>query len=379
MSKTIAIPKETRIEETRVAITPDGAKKLRALGYKVKVQKNAGIKAGFSNPEYLFSNAEIIEEVPSLLAAANIVLPLKRPAAEIEKQTIATLVPEALIVGFLDPYFQKGKHLHFYQKQKVTAFAFELLPNLPETQLFDPMAHMSQITGEVVLDDYIENYNENLEGKKILIIGLGNVGLSCAKYAWEKKAKVTTITRSDRYRNLVAKQGGRFLKIEGNAESKKREFVEKILLTNFFDLVVCSARIRCQLAPLLISKSALLKLQKKVIIYDLAASLGGNCEASQYGKNTSCGGADVRSKTGYPTSRPKEASERYSSCVIEFLKHLSRDSDDSITQLCLESCAVCNGMVNPILGLNENYQINDGIKFRDRLLEWHSNYLKTWQ
>lgn len=236
---------------------------------------------------------------------------------------------------------------------------------------------MSQITGEVVLDDYIENYNENLEGKNILIVGLGNVGLSCAKYAWEKKAKVTTITRSDRYRNLAAKQGWRFLQIEGNTQSKQREFVEKILLKNPFDLVICSARIRCQLAPLLISKSALLKLQKKVIIYDLAASLGGNCEACQYGKNVSCEGVDVRSKTGYPTSRPKEASERYSNCAIDFLQHLSRDSDDSITQLCLESCAVCNGMINPILGLNESCQINDAIKFRDRLLKWHQNYLKT--
>ncbi|HUY68482.1 MAG TPA: NAD(P)(+) transhydrogenase (Re/Si-specific) subunit alpha, partial [Alphaproteobacteria bacterium] len=126
----IAIPKERRSFEKRVAASPDTVKKYRALGYDVAVEAGAGVDAAFHDEQFAQAGAQIAPDAGMALRDADIILKVQRPMNAGEGlNEIGFLKPGALLIGMLNPYAARGD-LDLYARGQVTAMAMELVPRI---------------------------------------------------------------------------------------------------------------------------------------------------------------------------------------------------------------------------------------------------------
>lgn len=372
MKKNILILRETRKNETRVAITPDKIKVLNNLGCRTFVERNAGEKSGYSNREYEINGAIIIDR-NSFNQDINIVLQVKRPQENIEAEIINNLPSQSVIIGFLDPQISSTHHIKQYAQKKITTFAWELLPQNIETASFDATSKMSRITGEIVVEDFNKTCQGSLQNKNVLVLGIGNAGLAAVKHAVDHKAFVTGVSTSKLYAKTLKSWGCNFIQLKSsinnnsksqNIEEYKQQIKHLLLQAKLpYDVVICCARYRNHKAPLLISSKTISSLRHKTIFYDLTASSGGNCEDNQYGKTVTIGRSEIRSLTGYPQKKPQLSSSLYADCMVDFVSYLllnknHKDYEDA-RNLCLKSCLTHNGLINPIISDTSRYSFFD--------------------
>ena len=302
---------------------------------------------------------------------------VKRPQENIEAKIVNNLAPQSLIIGFLDPQISSINHIKKYQRNKLTTFAWELLPQNIETISFDATSKMSRITGEIIVEEFI-NTDRNLQNKTVLVIGIGNAGLAAIKHAVDNKALVTGVSTSKRYKKIIESWGCHFIQLKSSDDSSKnikqhQQQIKSLLLNAkpSFDLIVCCARYRGQKAPMLISTETLMSLKKRTVFYDLTASSGGNCEGNQYGKTVTIGKAEIRSFTGYPQKKPRVSSCLYAQCMSELLSLvLSKNNDrlDYINKLYNKSYLTHKGLINPMI-----FDAQNSDDFACKLQQW-SNY-----
>ena len=121
----LAVLKERRPAETRVAATPETVKKYRGLGLTVAVETGAGVASGIPDPAFTEAGAEVVPDAAAALNGANIVLKVRAPlgAGEGEVDEVALLPRGALLIGQLGT-----EHANAYAERGVDAAAMELLP-----------------------------------------------------------------------------------------------------------------------------------------------------------------------------------------------------------------------------------------------------------
>src|SRR5262245_4988569 len=153
----LAILKERRAGEARVAATPDAVKRLKGLGLDVVVESGAG--AGTSIPDQAFAEAgaAIAPDAPAAAGDADIVLKVQRPqSAEEGNDEVALLKPGAVLVGLLAPY-QNREQVAAYASRGVAAFAMELVPRISRAQSMDVLSSQANLAGyKAVLDAAVE-------------------------------------------------------------------------------------------------------------------------------------------------------------------------------------------------------------------------------
>src|SRR5471030_1205556 len=132
----IAIPKERRAHEGRVAATPDTAKRMIALGLEVVVEAGAGAGASFPDSAYAAMGAAIAPDAAATLAGADIVLKVQRPMLDGGANELAGMKPGAVLIGMLQP-LQHPDEVAAYAKAGLTAFAMELIPRITRAQSMD--------------------------------------------------------------------------------------------------------------------------------------------------------------------------------------------------------------------------------------------------
>src|SRR5580692_753509 len=119
----IAIPKERRSYEKRVAATPDMVKKYRALGYDVIVEAGAGAEAATPDDHYVVAGAQVIPDAALTLRDADIVLKVQRPMNEGEgRNEMGLIKPGAVLIAMLNPYAARGD-LNAYARGNITALS----------------------------------------------------------------------------------------------------------------------------------------------------------------------------------------------------------------------------------------------------------------
>ena len=374
MKKNILILRETRKNETRVAITPFEVKALNDLGCRTFVERNAGEKSGYSDMDYEINGAKIIDRNSFYqdIQDIDIVLQVKRPQENIEAEIINNLSTKSVVIGFLDPQISSTNHIKQYAQKKITTFAWELLPQNIETASFDATAKMSRITGEIVVEDFNKTCQGGLQNKNVLVIGIGNAGLAAIKHAVDHKAFVTGVSTSKRYAKTLKSWGCDFIQLKSsdhnnsksqNIEEYKQQINCLLLQAKSpFDVVICCARYRNHKAPILISSETINALKHKTVFYDLTASSGGNCENNQYGKTVTLGKSEIRSLTGYPQRKPQLSSSLYADCMVDFVSYLLSKNDNGsndVRNLCLKSCLTHNGLINPIISETSKYSFFD--------------------
>ncbi|HYF85209.1 MAG TPA: NAD(P)(+) transhydrogenase (Re/Si-specific) subunit alpha, partial [Azospirillum sp.] len=184
----VAIPKERRAGELRVAASPETVKKLKGLGLDVVVESGAGLGSSLPDAAYEAAGAAIAADAASALADADIVLKVQRPliAAEGGEDELALMRRGTLLFAILNPYNSRD-HVKAYADAGVNAFAMEFMPRITRAQVMDVLSSQANLAGYKAVVDAASEYGRafpmmmtaagTVPPARAFIMGVGVAGL----------------------------------------------------------------------------------------------------------------------------------------------------------------------------------------------------------
>jgi len=355
----IAVPKETAAGETRVALTPDAAKRLIGKGAAVRVEAGAGLAAGFPDAAYQAVGCEVADRSQAL--AGDIVLAVQAPAQP------ESVREGAVIVGAFQPLTSPAV-VKAFAARKLTAFSLELLPRITRAQSMDILSSMSTVAGykAVLLAGgasgkffpMLVTAAGTIAPARVFVLGAGVAGLQAIATARRLGAIVEAFDVRPAVKEQVESLGAKFvaadmsdLASEGEGgyakemsdEQHKRELELIHGRVKETDVVITTALIPGKPAPRLITASMVQDMKPGSVIVDLAAEMGGNCELTQKGTDVVRHGVTIIGRTNLPASMPYHASQMYARNLTAFLALLmGKDgtltldfADEIITGTCI--------------------------------------------
>ncbi len=372
----IAIPKERRAHEARVAATPETVKRYVSLGFDVVVEKGAGAGAQISDGAYTEAGASIAKTAAAAVGDADIVLRVQQPmTADEGDDEIALMKDGAIVIGVMNP-FADPKALDAYADKDLAVFGLEFVPRISRAQNMDVLSSQANLAGyKAVLE------GANLFGRampmmmtaagrinpaKVFVMGAGVAGLQAIATAKRLGAVVSATDVRPVAKEQVESLGGTFVMVESEetaqAETsggyakemsddyKKRqaELVAETIAKQ--DIVITTALIPGRPAPELISAAMVKSMAAGSVIVDLAAEQGGNCALTEPGKTIKKHGVTIVGTINTPSTIAVDASALYSRNVMNFLtplvdqetKQLAIDWEDEIVA---GTCLTRNGQV----------------------------------
>jgi NAD(P) transhydrogenase subunit alpha len=301
----IAIPSETDAKESRVAATPETAKKFVALGAAVVVQSGAGLASGVTDADYQAAGATIAPTAKDALADADIVLKVRRPAGP----ELKLIRSGALVIAVMDPYGAEAA-VEAMAKAGLAAFAMEFMPRITRAQSMDVLSSQANLAGYRAVIDGAAEYGRALPmmmtaagtvpAARIFIMGVGVAGLQAIATARRLGAVVTATDVRPATKEQVESLGAKFLAVEdeefqqaqtagGYAKEMSKEYQAKqaALVASHIarqDIVVTTALIPGRPAPKLVTAAMVESMRAGSVIVDLAVERGGNCELARPGE-----------------------------------------------------------------------------------------------
>jgi NAD(P) transhydrogenase subunit alpha len=348
----IAIPKERRPGETRVAGSPDLVKKLVGLGFEVIVEKGAGAGAMFTDAAYKDAGAVIAKDAESTLKSADMVLKIQRPLIEGDENELSLMKPGAVVIGHLGALYHP-KDVEAYAKAGITAFAMELMPRISRAQSMDILSSQTNLAGYKSVLDAAAEYGSALPmmmtaagtiaPAKVFIMGAGVAGLQAIATAKRMGAVVTATDVRPATREQVQSLGGKFLTIDaemekdaetagGYAKAMPPEYLEKqkqVVAEHIKkqNIVITTALIPGRPAPVLVTEDMVKTMLPGSVIVDLAVEAGGNCPLSQPGKVVIKHGVKIVGHTNVPGRLPTDASTLFAKNILNFITpHIKKDT-----------------------------------------------------
>ena len=345
MPVTIGVPRETFPGERRVALIPRGCEALAKLGASVVVEQSAGADAGFPDDQYaargarlasrsdVFSQSDLIVQVRSLGA---------NPDAG--RADLGLLRSGQVLVGFGEP-LTAAQEIPELARAGVSYFSMELMPRITRAQSMDALSSMATIAGyrAVLLAattlpkmfPMLMTAAGTVTAARAFILGAGVAGLQAIASARRLGAVVSAYDIRSAVKEQIESLGAKFvvLNIEaGGSEDKggyakamgdefyrrQRELLKEVLREQ--DVVITTAAVPGQKAPILITRDMAEALQPGSVIVDIAAERGGNCELTQAGQTVKHNGVTILGPVNLPSTVPYHASQMYSSNVVSFLK-----------------------------------------------------------
>ncbi|MDB5465007.1 MAG: transhydrogenase (Re/Si-specific) subunit alpha [Phenylobacterium sp.] len=301
----IAVTRERRAGETRVAAVPETVKKLIASGFSVVVEAGAGTAASYPDADYQAAGATIAKTVKDALAKADILFKVRSPEAE----EIAAIKPGTLVVATLNPYQDKAA-LDGLAKAKATAFAMEFVPRITRAQVMDVLSSQANLAGYRSVIEGAEAYGRampmmmtaagTIAAAKVFVMGVGVAGLQAIATARRLGAVVTATDVRPATKEQVESLGAKFLAVEDeefkNAQTaggyakemspeyqaKQAELVSSHIAKQ--DMVITTALIPGRPAPKLVSAAQVASMKPGSVIVDLAIEQGGNVEGAKLGE-----------------------------------------------------------------------------------------------
>ena len=348
----VAVPRETAPGERRVALVPETVTKLRAAGFEVAVERDAGTSAGFPDDEYLAAGAEVGEAVVS---GAECVARVARPSAE----DVATMRPGTVLIGFLDP-LRDADGIARLRDREIVAFAMESIPRITRAQAMDALSSQATVSGYKAvllaadriprLFPMLMTAAGTIAPVRALVIGAGVAGLQAIATARRLGAVVSAFDVRPAVKEQVESLGAAFLDLgvrtqetaggyagELTAEQQAQQQAALQERIPDFDVVITTAAVPGRPAPTLISTSAVEGMRPGSVIVDLAAETGGNCELTVPGEVVEHGATTVIGTTNLPSLMAFHSSQLYSRNVGALMLHLAPngelvlDWDDEIT------------------------------------------------
>ncbi len=372
----IVVPKETKKGENRVALTPDIVRQLVKAGFTVKIEREAGSRASFSDVNYADAGADIINDATSLMALADIVLKVNAPSV-----SEAQLLKEgSVLISFLYAY-TVSELLSTLNKRNITAYSMDAVPRITRAQKMDALSSQTNLAGYKAVIAAA-----NASGKifplmmtaagtitpaKVLIFGAGVAGLQAIATAKRLGAIVEVTDVRPETKEQVESLGGRFITVEntegvktegGYAREVSKDFLEKqqALIQQRIrdmDIVITTALVPGKKAPILVTEDMVKSMKAGSVIVDMAVEWGGNCTLSQKDETIVTHGVTIIGESNLPAQLPVNASEMYARNISTLLLHLATkdgfkgDMEEDITKgsLITYQGAVVHAFTNEIL------------------------------
>jgi proton-translocating NAD(P)+ transhydrogenase subunit alpha len=340
----IAVLKERRPEETRVAASPDTVKKLVQLGAAVSVETGAGAFAAFSDAAYEAAGATIAPDFATALANADVVLKVQRPLAGEDgaPDELGAMRQGAVLVGILQPHADRAV-IDGYARRGVTAFAMEFLPRITRAQTMDVLSSQANLAGyRAVLEAAYEfgrafpmmmTAAGTVAPARLVVLGAGVAGLQAIATARRLGAVVSAFDVRRAAKQQVESLGASFIEVDEavDAETKagyaremdeayrRKQEARLAEVLRKQDLAVCTALIPGRPAPRLITEAMVKEMKPGAVIVDLAVEQGGNCELSERGKVVTRHNVRIVGYPNLPGRIPVDSSHLYARNLLSFL------------------------------------------------------------
>ena len=353
----VAVLKETRSAENRVALVPLGVKALVKRGLTVTVQTCAGETSGISDLMYREAGAEIAANAEETLRDAKVILVVNPPSPN----ELTHLSEGSILVGFLDPLSDPDLVSRLIDL-KVTGISMELVPRITRAQSMDALSSQATVAGYKAvllaanhLPKFLPMFTTaagTIRPAKALILGAGVAGLQAIATARRLGAVVEAFDVRPAVKEQVESLGASFLESEeevtaegegGYAKeltedqhSKELELIGDALTDT--DIVITTAQIPGREAPVLITEDMVKTMNYGSVIVDLAAESGGNCELSEAGETVLAHGVQILGPSNLPTSIPVHSSQMYSKNIVTLISEFL--GDDGELQLDFENDVV---------------------------------------
>lgn len=340
MAINIAILRERKTGEKRVAMVPEVVPRVTRLGVTLTMESGAGTAATFADAVY--KQVSISSAVQTLLADADIVLAVQPPTAD----QVAAMKPGALLVSFL--YGAANPDLVTALKERgITALAMELIPRISRAQSMDALSSQAALAGYYApllgavhmpcILPMMTTAVGSLRAAKVLVMGLGVAGLSALATAH----RLGAITEGYDVRPETAEQaqslGAKFVDtgIDARGEggyareltAEEQAQIRQVLSRHISDadMIITTAAVPGKRAPILIAADQVAAMKPGAVIVDLGAESGGNCEGTRPGETVTVGPATIVGPLNVPSAMARHASELYAKNLLNLLMLIVKD------------------------------------------------------
>lgn len=336
----LAVLKEKRDAERRVAATPDTVKKWIGLGFDVAVEKGAGSGASYSDDAYKEAGATIAGTKPILLKDADVILGVQG----LEAADAAKAKTGAVHVALLSP-FQEMDRMKAFAEAGLTSFAMEFVPRITRAQVMDALSSQANLAGYRAVIEAGNYYGKafpmmmtaagTVAAAKVMIMGAGVAGLQAIATAKRLGAVVSATDVRPAAKEQVESLGGNFVMVEdeetaaaetsgGYAKEMSDDYKAKqaALIAETLakqDIAVTTAQIPGRPAPLLITEEMVKSMKPGSVIVDLAVESGGNCALSKAGEIVEAHGVTIVGHKNMPSRLASDASALYAKNLLAFV------------------------------------------------------------
>ena len=378
----VAIVKERRAFERRVAASPDTVKRMVGMGLDVVVESGAGEGVCFTDGGFAAAGASIAPDAAVALRDADIVLKVQRPliGEEAESDELKYLKRGAVLIGLLQP-LRYPAEIQAYAAAGIIAFAIELLPRITRAQAMDALSSQANLAGYKATLEAADEFGRafpmmmtaagTIKAARVLVMGAGVAGLQAIATARRLGAIVSATDVRAAAKEQVESLGASFITVDQaaarsaeTAEGYAREMGEDFqrrqrqMITDALkriDIVICTALIPGRRAPVLLTGEMLDALAPGSVVADLAVEAGGNVEGSKPEETvTTAGGVKIIGYANAPAHIPVDASQLYARNLLAFLallvdkeKGIHIDTSDEIIKATL--LTMDGAVVNPAL------------------------------
>jgi NAD(P) transhydrogenase subunit alpha len=381
----VAVVKERRAFEHRVAASPDTVKRMIGMGLEVVVESGAGEGAWFSDAAFAEAGASIGADEATALSDADIVLKVQRPLIGSEGgiDEIALLKRGAVLIGLLQPA-QNSADAEAYAGAGIAAFAMEFVPRITRAQAMDVLSSQANLAGYKAVVDAAAEFGRafpmmmtaagTIKAARILVMGAGVAGLQAIATGRRLGAIVSATDVRAAAKEQVESLGATFITVDEAAartaetaagyaremgedyQRRQRERITEALKRT--DIVICTALIPGRKAPVLLTSAMVAELAAGSVIVDLAVEAGGNVEGSRPEETVlTPNGVKIIGPANMPSRIAADASQLYARNLLSFLALLVKDKElkiDTADEIIKATLLTENGaVVNPALAQSE--------------------------
>jgi H+-translocating NAD(P) transhydrogenase subunit alpha len=346
----IGVPKETAAGEKRVATVPEVVEKLVKLGFSVAVQSGAGDGANCSDDTYRAAGAQVIDGAAKLFAASDMVFKIGVPTAE----EVGLMHAGQTLIGFIWPA-QNPELMKQLADKKVTVLAIDSLPRtLSRAQKMDALTSQAGVAGYRAVIEAANAFGRFFAGQitaagkvppaKVFIAGAGVAGLAAIGTAVGLGAIVRANDTRAEVADQVVSMGGEFVKVDYEEEGSGGGGYAKVMSEGFqkaqremyvkqareVDIIITTALIPGKPAPRLITAEMVKSMKPGSVIVDMAAERGGNCELTEPGQAVVKHGVTIVGYTDLTSRLAKQSSTLYATNLFRVAEELCKTKDGII-------------------------------------------------
>jgi NAD(P) transhydrogenase subunit alpha len=359
----IGIPLETADGETRVSVTPETTRKLKAQGHAIRVQSGAGVAASVTDDAFVAAGAQITDRAGAF--EADLVLKVRAPSAD----EVPLFRKGSAVVGMLNPF--DTDNVSRLAAAGLTSFSLESAPRITRAQSLDVLSSQANIAGYKAVMLAVHHYQRffpmlmtaagTVKAARVVILGVGVAGLQAIATAKRLGAVIEASDVRPSVKEQVESLGAKFIEVSYETPEEKeaaegvggyarpmpqswldRQKVEVAKRVAQADIVISTALIPGRPAPTLITEDMVKAMKPGSVIVDLAAPNGGNCPLTEPGKTVIKHNVTLVGETNLPALVAADASALYARNVLDFLKLVIDKEgqfyvpmDDDIVAACL--------------------------------------------